>query len=49
MMKVIWLTISLALCFLSPASAQTRSLAELANYRGLDREELLKNGAKKEG
>jgi iron(III) transport system substrate-binding protein len=49
MMRVIWLTISLALCFLSPASAQTRSLAELANYRGVDREELLKSGAKKEG
>jgi len=31
------------------ASAQTRSLADLANYRGSDREEMLKAGAKKEG
>ena len=30
-------------------AAQTRSLAELANYRGADREEVLKAGAKKEG
>lgn len=37
-------------CFLaSPASAQTKSAAELANYRGADREDLLKAGAKKEG
>lgn len=31
------------------AAAQSRSLAELANYRGADREEMLKAGAKKEG
>jgi iron(III) transport system substrate-binding protein len=33
----------------SIASAQTRSTADLANYRGADREEILKAGAKKEG
>src|SRR5512142_491334 len=31
------------------AGAQTRPIAELANYRGADREEILKAGAKKEG
>lgn len=30
-------------------NAQTKTLAELANYRGADREEMLKAGAKKEG
>jgi len=30
------------------ASAQTKSIADLANYRGPDREEMLKAGAKKE-
>jgi iron(III) transport system substrate-binding protein len=39
-----WLTFLVA-----AADAQTRSVAELANYRGADREELLKTGAKKEG
>jgi len=33
----------------SSADAQTKSVAELANYRGADREEMLKAGAKKEG
>lgn len=33
----------------STLSAQTRSTADLANYRGADREEMLKAGAKKEG
>src|ERR1044071_4018565 len=33
----------------SDAFAETKSIAELANYRGADREELLKAGAKKEG
>ena len=33
-----------SICF-----AQTKSVAELANYRGGDREEMLKAGAKKEG
>jgi iron(III) transport system substrate-binding protein len=31
------------------ATAQTKSVGELANYRGTDREEMLKAGAKKEG
>src|SRR6187200_3087087 len=41
-----------ALLFCSVAStsiAQTKSIADLANYRGADREEMLKAGAKKEG
>ena len=29
--------------------AQTKSVTDLANYRGADREEVLKAGAKKEG
>jgi iron(III) transport system substrate-binding protein len=33
----------------SSATAQTKPLAELANYRGADRQEMLKAGAKKEG
>ena len=33
----------------STSIAQTKSIAELANYRGADREEILKAGAKKEG
>ena len=33
----------------SSAAAQTRSVADLANYRGADREEMLKAGARKEG
>ena len=36
-------------CAASPAGAQTKSVADLANYRGADREEMLKAGAKKEG
>jgi len=35
--------------FVSSAAAQTKSVADLANYRGSDREEMLKAGAKKEG
>src|SRR6187549_4182461 len=33
----------------STSIAQTKSVADLANYRGADREEMLKAGAKKEG
>jgi iron(III) transport system substrate-binding protein len=36
-------------CAASPAGAQTKSVADLASYRGADREEMLKAGAKKEG
>src|SRR5918999_2428603 len=42
------LTISFVLCAVSSALAQTKSIADLANYRGGDREEMLKAGAKKE-
>jgi iron(III) transport system substrate-binding protein len=35
--------------FVSSVAAQTKSLADLANNRGADREEMLKAGAKKEG
>ena len=48
-MPSIVLTISLIILVASFASAQTKSLGELANYRGADREELLRAGAKKEG
>ena len=34
---------------ISSAGAQTKSVADLANYRGADREEMLKAGARKEG
>jgi iron(III) transport system substrate-binding protein len=33
----------------SSANAQSKSVVDLANYRGADREEMLKTGAKKEG
>ncbi|MGB7948830.1 MAG: hypothetical protein WCH75_14185, partial [Candidatus Binatia bacterium] len=33
----------------SSANAQSKSVVNLANYRGADREEMLKDGAKKEG
>ncbi len=48
-MRLRMLTIVCILCAGSPAGAQTKSLAELANYRGADREEMLKAGARKEG
>jgi iron(III) transport system substrate-binding protein len=48
-MRSVVFTISLIILTTSIASAQTKSLADLANYRGADREEMLKAGAKKEG
>jgi iron(III) transport system substrate-binding protein len=48
-MRVFQIIIMWSLCLVSFASAQTRSLADLANYRAPDREEMLKAGAKKEG
>lgn len=48
-MRRLVLIAGVAILTLSTAHAQTRSLAELANYRGADREEMLKAGAKKEG
>jgi len=43
------LTVALMIFAASLASAQTQSIADLANYRGADREEMLKAGAIKEG
>ncbi len=43
------LTIIVVSAFVSSAAAQTKSVADLANYRGADREEMLKSGARKEG
>src|ERR1051326_2858401 len=48
-MMVVLLIIVYALCSATPTGAPTRSVADLANYRGADREEMLKAGAKKEG
>jgi iron(III) transport system substrate-binding protein len=48
-MRITLVSAVLTLLLLSSAGAQPKSLAELANYRGADREELLKTGAKKEG
>jgi iron(III) transport system substrate-binding protein len=48
-LQVLLLAIIVGLVFVSSASAQTKSVAALANYRGADREEMLKAGAKKEG
>jgi iron(III) transport system substrate-binding protein len=48
-MRRFLLPLLLNLVAVSIGAAQTRSLAELANYRGADREEILKAGAKREG
>jgi iron(III) transport system substrate-binding protein len=48
-MRLLPVTILLLISFVPVASAQTKSLADLANYRGADREEVLKAGARKEG
>ena len=48
-MRSVVFTVSLIIFLSSLAIAQTKSLADLANYRGADREEMLKAGAKKEG
>jgi iron(III) transport system substrate-binding protein len=44
----IFLPVALVFLVTSFASAQVKSITELANYRGADREEMLKAGAKKE-
>jgi iron(III) transport system substrate-binding protein len=52
MMYTMRLVLTSLVCFfglISSSAAQTRSIADLANYRGADREEMLKAGAKKEG
>ncbi len=48
-MRSVVFTVSLIIFLSSLAVAQTKSIADLANYRGTDREEMLKAGAKKEG
>jgi iron(III) transport system substrate-binding protein len=48
-MRLLPVTILLLISFAPIAWAQTKSLADLANYRGADREELLRAGARKEG
>ena len=48
-MQSVLLSFLFVICSFSFASAQTKSVADLANYRGADREEMLKAGAKKEG
>jgi len=48
-MPLVVLMLVYLFCAASPAGAQTKSIADLANYRGADREEMLKAGAKKEG
>src|SRR5262245_49845737 len=47
-MRIILLSLAFFLGLISLTSAQTRSVADLANYRGADREEILQAGAKKE-
>ena len=48
-MRRVFLSFSFFICLVSAASAQTKSVADLANYRGSDREEMFKAGARKEG
>ncbi len=48
-MKILLFAVTCFLALLEIASAQTKSVADLANYRGADREAMLKAGAQKEG
>ena len=48
-LRGVGLSLSLVILLTSAAFAQTKAVADLANYRGADREEMLKAGAKKEG
>jgi iron(III) transport system substrate-binding protein len=48
-MRVVLLAAVFVVSAISVAAAQSKTLADLANYRGADREEMLKAGAKKEG
>ena len=48
-MRSMLLTISVIVCLVSSAAAQTKAIADLANYRAADREEMLKAGARREG
>jgi iron(III) transport system substrate-binding protein len=49
MTRNLFLAVVFIFASLNSAAAQTKSVADLANYRGADREEMLKAGAKKEG
>jgi len=46
--QIILFAIVVFSAFVSSGGAQTKSVADLATYRGADREEMLKVGAKKE-
>jgi iron(III) transport system substrate-binding protein len=48
-MRIYLLIVGIVISLQSFAEAQTKSVTDLANYRGADREEVLKAGAKKEG
>ena len=48
-LRITLLAIIIVSAFVSSAAAQTKLVVDLANYRGADREEMLKAGAKKEG
>lgn len=48
-MRLVLLSLICLFGMTSSLAAQTKSVADLAAYRGVDREEMLKAGAKKEG
>jgi iron(III) transport system substrate-binding protein len=48
-MHIALLVVSFVIASFSSGAAQTKSVADLSNYRAADREEMLKAGAKKEG
>jgi iron(III) transport system substrate-binding protein len=48
-MRCLLLSFLLSICLVSSAAGQPKSVGDIANYRGADREEMLKAGAKKEG
>ena len=48
-MRCLLLSFLLFTCLASSAAGQSKSAADLASYRGSDREEMLKTGARKEG
>src|SRR4029077_19980706 len=48
-MRIVLLSLFFFFALSTWSAAQTKSVTDLANYRGADREEMLKAGAKKEG
>jgi iron(III) transport system substrate-binding protein len=48
-MRIVLLSLVFFFVLSTASAAQTKSVTDLANYRGADREEVLKAGAKKEG